>query len=268
MSDDFVTRNDWQALRAATPARLALGRAGAGMPTDEVLHFGWAHAMARDAIHATLDADALATQLREQGWGVEYAHSQAADRATYLLRPDLGRQLDVNDAQRLRALRGSVAEPVDVCFVIGDGLSSLAAERHAVPLLAALRPKLPAAIRFAPLVIARQARVALADEIAEAFEARLVVMMIGERPGLSSPDGLGIYMTYEPRRGRSDGERNCISNVRPTGLAYGDAAGRLAWLIREAFRRRISGVALKDESDVVALGSARTSVAAQPTRQA
>ena len=249
MSKPIVTTNDWQALRAATPARLALGRAGAGMPTDETLRFAWAHAMARDAIHAALDADALAHRLREHGWAVAQARSQAGDRATYLRRPDLGRQLDADDAARLRALPRNGTEPAQICFVIGDGLSALAAERHAAPLLAALRPLLPAALHFTPVVIARQARVALADEIAEALGAALVVMLIGERPGLSSPDSLGLYMTSKPRRGRSDAERNCISNVRPDGLPYADAAFRLSWLMGEALRRGLSGVQLKDESD-------------------
>ena len=244
----IVTPNDWQALRAATPARLALGRAGAGMPTDETLRFGWAHAMARDAIHAALDVEALAASLGEQGWAVERARSQAADRATYLRRPDLGRRLDTDDARRLRALRGDALPPAGLCFVIGDGLSALAAQRHAAPLLAALRPLLPTGRPVTPVVIAREARVALADDIAEALGAELVVMLIGERPGLSSPDSLGLYLTSAPRRGRSDAERNCISNVRPAGLPYADAAFRLSWLIGEALRRGLSGVQLKDES--------------------
>ncbi|XHS76507.1 ethanolamine ammonia-lyase subunit EutC [Burkholderiaceae bacterium UC74_6] len=258
MSDDedrspIVTPNDWQALRAATPARLALGRAGAGMPTDETLRFGWAHAMARDAVHASLDAEALARLLREQGWAVEHARSQAVDRATYLRRPDLGRQLDAQDARRLCTLRQEAGQIADVCIVIGDGLSALAAERHAAPLLAALRPRLPTTVRLAPLVIAHQARVALADEIGEALGVQLAVMMIGERPGLSSPDSLGLYLTHRPRRGRSDAQRNCISNVRPEGLGYADAANRLDWLMGEALRRGVSGVELKDESDPVGL---------------
>ncbi|MDR6539374.1 ethanolamine ammonia-lyase subunit EutC [Variovorax soli] len=242
---DPVTHSPWAGWRSATPARLALGRAGAGMPTDEVLRFGWAHAMARDAIHAALDVEALETALRSEGWDVLRARSRAPDRAAYLRRPDLGRQLDAGDAQALRTHAGT---PADVCIVIGDGLSSLAATRHALPLLSALRPQLPAGLRLAPLVIATQARVALADEVGEAFGARLAVMLIGERPGLSSPDSLGIYITHAPRRGRHDAERNCISNVRPEGLPYEAAAFKLAWFVREALRRGLTGVALKDES--------------------
>ncbi|MCZ2496501.1 ethanolamine ammonia-lyase subunit EutC [Xylophilus sp. Kf1] len=249
-----VTTDSWSPWRAATPARLALGRAGAGMPTDETLRFGWAHAMARDAIHAALDADRLEAGLREDGWEVARVHSRAGDRTTYLRRPDLGRQLAQDDAARLR----DTARPADVCLVVGDGLSSLAVERHARPLLAALRPLLPAGTVFAPVIVALQARVALADEAGELFGARLSVMLIGERPGLSSPDSLGIYLTHTPRRGRHDAERNCISNVRPAGLSYPAAAGKLAWLMREALRRGATGVTLKDESEQDVLDAAGT----------
>lgn len=246
-----VTPTPWEAWRAATPARLALGRAGAGMPTDETLRFGWAHAMARDAIHAALDTEALMRTLRASGWQAALAQSRATDRTTYLRRPDLGRQLDPDDAARLR--QEGACGAVDVCFVIGDGLSSLAVQRHAEHLLAALRPHLPADWRLAPIVIATQARVALADEIAELFAARLSVMLIGERPGLSAPDSLGIYLTHAPRRGRHDAERNCISNVRPEGLSYDAAAFKLVWLMREALRRGLSGVELKDQSELKTL---------------
>ena len=241
-----VTTDSWSDWRTATPARLALGRAGAGMPTDETLRFGWAHAMARDAIHAALDIDGLEAGLRADGWDVARVRSRAEDRTTYLRRPDYGRQLAQDDAARLR----DGARPAEVCVVVGDGLSSLAVERHARPLLAALRPLLPAGTVFAPVVIASQARVALADEAGEIFGARLSVMLIGERPGLSSPDSLGIYLTHTPRRGRHDAERNCISNVRPEGLGYGAAAFKLAWLMREALRRGATGIGLKDESDL------------------
>lgn len=251
--NDPVTPNPWTQWRAATPARLALGRAGAGMPTDETLRFGWAHAMARDAIHAALDVDALEAALAAQHWETARARSQAADRITYLRRPDLGRQLDADDEARLR---GIGRYGCDACVVIGDGLSSLAVARHAVPLLAALRARLPADTRFSPVVVATQARVALADEVGELFGAALSVMLIGERPGLSSPDSLGIYLTHSPRRGRHDAERNCISNVRPEGLSYDAAAFKLAWLMRESLRRGLTGVALKDESELAVLEQA------------
>ena len=250
MSGDSVTPNPWGQWRSATPARLALGRAGAGMPTDETLRFGWAHAMARDAIHAALDVDALEATLREQNWETLHVRSRAEDRTTYLRRPDLGRQLDPADAERLR----DAAKPeCDVCLVIGDGLSSLAVARHAAPLLAGLRSHLPAETRFSPVVIATQARVALADEVGELLGAALSVMLIGERPGLSSPDSLGIYLTHSPKRDRHDAERNCISNVRPEGLPCEAAAFKLAWLMRESLRRGLTGVGLKDESDLAVL---------------
>ncbi|MDR6454981.1 ethanolamine ammonia-lyase subunit EutC [Variovorax paradoxus] len=252
MSKDAVTPNPWAQWRSATPARLALGRAGAGMPTDETLRFGWAHAMARDAIHAALDVDALEATLQQQHWQVMRVRSRAEDRTTYLRRPDLGRQLDPADAQRLRT---AATSDCDVCLVVGDGLSSLAVARHAAPLLAALRAQLPPETRFSPVVIATQARVALADEVGELFGAALSVMLIGERPGLSSPDSLGIYLTHPPKRGRHDAERNCISNVRPEGLPCEAAAFKLAWLMREALRRGLTGVGLKDESDLAVLES-------------
>ncbi len=250
MTGKSITNNPWGEWRSVTPARLALGRAGAGMPTDEVLRFGWAHAMARDAIHATLDVAKLETDLHAQGWIVAHVRSRATDRTIYLRRPDLGRVIDPGDIARLRA------EPIvrsDVCIVIGDGLSSLAIERHAAPLLAALKPLLADELQHAPVVIATQARVALADEIGELLQAKLTVMLIGERPGLSSPDSLGIYITHAPFRGRSDAVRNCISNVRPEGLSYSAAAFKLAWLVREALARQLTGIELKDESDLALL---------------
>jgi ethanolamine ammonia-lyase small subunit len=258
MTDDAVTASPWSEWRSVTPARLALGRAGSGMPTDEVLRFGWAHAAARDAIHAALDADAIETALRRQQWDVVRVNSRAPDRTTYLRRPDLGGVLDPDDAKTLRArISGLALPPCDVGVVIGDGLSPLAIDRHAAPLLAALRPHLAAPLRVAPIiVVATQARVALADEIAEVLDAKLAIMLIGERPGLSSPDSLGIYVTHAPYRGRTDADRNCISNVRPEGLDYATAASRLSWLVREALRRGVTGVDLKDESNLALPGHA------------
>ena len=250
MTDDNVTKSPWVEWRSVTPARLALGRVGAGMPTDEVLRFGWAHAMARDAIHAALDTEAFETKLHAQGWTVAQVRSRAPDRTTYLRRPDLGRVIDPDDIAKLRA---APIKPSDICIVIGDGLSSLAVDRHAAPLLAALKPHLADQLKQSPVVIATQARVALADEIAELLQAKLSIMLIGERPGLSSPDSLGIYITHAPFRNRNDAGRNCISNVRPEGLSYEAAAFKLAWLVRAALGRGLTGVDLKDESDVAVL---------------
>lgn len=247
MTKDSVTESPWADWRKVTPARLALGRVGSGMPTDEVLKFGWAHATARDAIQAALDVEKLDAELRAQDWTVAQVQSRAPDRTIYLRRPDLGRVIAPDDIAKLRA---APLKPSDICIVIGDGLSSLAVERHAAPLLAALKPHLKDELKNAPAIIATQARVALADEIAELLQAKLSIMLIGERPGLSSPDSLGIYITHAPFTARSDANRNCISNVRAEGLSYEAAAFKLAWLVRAALGRGLTGVDLKDESDL------------------
>ena len=247
---DPVRRDPWHALRVATPANIAIGRVGQSLPTREVLRFGIAHAQARDAVHIALDIERLTAALRADGWPTEYVTSRAVSRDVYVRRPDLGRQLALESRARF-----TVPVPVgpDLAVVIGDGLSSVAAQHHAVPLLRALRERLAGAFSFAPIVVATQARVALADEVGELLGARLAIILIGERPGLSSPDSLGIYMTYAPRVGLTDAARNCISNVREDGLPYAAAAFKLAWLIREALRRELAGTALKDESDGVAI---------------
>lgn len=248
MSDEsraLVQPNPWEALRRFTDARIALGRVGSSLPTEKVLDFGVAHALARDAVHAALDLPRLVADLTPIEAAPLIVQSQAADRREYLLRPDLGRALAPHDAAPLCA----AVPPAELAFVLGDGLSAVAVQQHAAPLLAELLPLLRHRWRIAPLVIATQARVAIGDDIGERLCARLVVVLIGERPGLSSPDSLGAYLTFEPRRGRTDAERNCISNIRPGGLAYADAARRLAWLIAAALDRRLTGVGLSDESD-------------------
>lgn len=237
----------WTDLRAYTAARLALGRAGASLPTAEVLRFGLAHAQARDAVHIALDAAALQAELAADGFDTLLAHSAAPDRAAYLARPDLGRRLADDSAARLR--NHATTNGCDLLLVIADGLSSLAVARNARALVAEIRRGLPAGWTLGPVVIATQARVALADEIGQALDARLVAMLIGERPGLSSPDSLGAYLTWSPQPGRSDAQRNCISNIRPEGLGYAEAARRLWWLCQEARRLGLTGVALKDNSD-------------------
>ena len=255
MSDnEVITPDPWGELRVHTQARVALGRSGVSMPTQEVLGFGCAHALARDAVHLPLDAPALCAQLQAQGWPALQVHSAAADRATYLLRPDLGRRLSEASAAVLG--EHNTAAGCDIQLVVGDGLSSLAVSRHALPLIAQLRALAPPAWRFGPIVVAQQARVALGDPIGELVRARLVVVLIGERPGLSSPDSLGLYLTWAPRTGRSDAERNCISNVRPEGLGYLPAARKLLWLCAEALRLQLTGIQLKDRSDVLELGQA------------
>lgn len=245
----MTAADPWLHLAGATPARIALGRAGAGLPTRAVLDFSLAHARARDAVHAPFDAEGLASLLGEPALIVE---SRAVDRVLYLRRPDFGRLL----APASRALLEAMGCPGgDVAIIVADGLSAAAARAHAPPLVTTLRESLAhAGLSLAPLVVARGARVALGDAIGEALGARAVLVLIGERPGLSSPNSLGAYLTLGPRPGRADAERNCVSNIRPEGLPVQAAAFRLIWLIREAFRRGITGVDLKDESQTALEG--------------
>jgi ethanolamine ammonia-lyase small subunit len=229
-------------LRAFTPARVALGRAGHSLPTAELLRFQLDHARARDAVYEALDPASL-------GLPHVLVRSAAPDRATYLRRPDLGRRLADGTALE----RGDY----DAAFVIADGLSAPAVHRHAGPLLDALLPRLGqekplrrggfGEWRVAPLTVVLQGRVAVGDEIGMRLGARLTVVLIGERPGLTSPDSLGVYLTWDPRPGRTDAERNCISNIRTEGLGYEAAAVTLEFLMNAARSRRLSGIALKDE---------------------
>lgn len=240
-------------LKEFTDARIALGRAGGSLPTGAVLDFRMAHARARDAVHLAFEAEDLCVRLGTRDWSTVSVASAAPDRSTFLQRPDLGRQLDELSRQRLAALPGT-GTGYDAVFVIGDGLSPLAVQRHVLPLLDLLMPVLRAeGWRIAPLVVAAQARVALGDEIGFILGASMAVMLIGERPGLSSPDSLGVYLTFDPRSGRMDSERNCLSNIRPEGMDYPLAAHKLLYLMREARRRRISGVLLKDDAPPAAL---------------
>lgn len=241
-------RDPWTHLGAFTPARIALGRAGSGQPTRAVLDFALSHARARDAVHAPFDAEAIAAGIETLGLAAVTVDSAAADRATYLRRPDLGRRLSDTSRARLSPPKGGC----DLVLVVADGLSSAAVHAHAVPLIQSLLPRL-GGVRLGPVAVARQARVALADEVGEALGARLVLILLGERPGLSSPDSLGAYLTFAPRQGRTDAERNCVSNIRPEGLSYDEAAFKIAWLIGEANRLALTGVALKDESDLARL---------------
>lgn len=247
MSGPVVPPDPWAALRRHTAARIALGRSGASLPTAEWLRFGVAHAQARDAVHQALDDAALARALAAHGFEALVVESEAGDRPTYLQRPDLGRRLSVRSLGLLQALPGGSP---NVALVLGDGLSAVAVQRHAVPLLCEWRPLAEqAGWRWGPVLLARQCRVALGDEIGQVLGARLAVVLLGERPGLSSPDSLGAYLTFAPQRGRRDAERNCVSNIRPEGLPPAEAARRLAWLCAAALQRGTTGIALKDESD-------------------
>jgi ethanolamine ammonia-lyase small subunit len=246
---DSVEKNPWDALRAFTHARIALGRAGNGVPTAPLLAFNLSHAQARDAVHHPLDADALHERLRAHGFAATLdVHSAAPDREHYLRRPDLGRRL--SDESR-EVLSKATSEEPDVVFVIADGLSAFAASKQSIPMLQAIHARLEQDWTIGPIVVARQSRVALGDEIGEILRARIVVMLIGERPGLSSPDSLGIYLTYAPKVGCSDAQRNCISNVRPEGLNFDAAAHKLHYLLTHARRLELTGVGLKDESDAL-----------------
>ncbi|MBT9597745.1 MAG: ethanolamine ammonia-lyase subunit EutC [Vitreoscilla sp.] len=239
----------WVGLRRHTPARIALGHCGISLPTGAHLDFQMAHAQARDAVHRPFDVPGTAAAIEGLGLTTLRAHSAAPDRPTYLQRPDLGRRLDEPSAQALRARQSS--ERCDLGLVVADGLSSLAVERHATSFLAALLDLLRTDSpewRLSPVVMVHQGRVAVGDDIGELLRADLVLVMIGERPGLSSPDSMGLYLTWAPRPGRSDAERNCISNVRPEGQNYPEAARRSAYLLRAARTRQITGVALKDDS--------------------
>jgi ethanolamine ammonia-lyase small subunit len=241
----LVGDDPWAVLRGATRARVALGRAGDGLPTSRELEFRAAHAVARDAVHQPLDPDLVRHAL--PGIEVLEVHSAAADRAAYLQRPDLGRQLAVGSALPHTG--------ADLGIVIADGLSPRAVHEHAAGVTTALIERLPG-WSVAPVVLAHQARVGLGDEIGAALGARAVVVLIGERPGLSSADSLGIYLTWEPRPGRVDSERNCVSNVRPPhGLGYPQAADTVAALLGAARELGASGVALKDEGPALPSGA-------------
>lgn len=249
--DSLIQFNPWQQLRAHTPARIALGRVGSSLPTTEVLLFGLEHARARDAVHRPLDINALINELQREGFRTSHVRSKAPDRQTYLVRPDLGRRLHEESRRQLENEPGAPR----LAVVTADGLSSIAVQNHAVPVLKLLREEFPADWSLTPIVVAEQGRVALGDDIGEALNAELVVVMIGERPGLTSPDSLGLYITFRPHVGCMDSERNCISNIRPEGLSYVQAAHKLVYLMREAMRRGLTGLGLKDDSGLKALGA-------------
>lgn len=246
---NLIQHNPWENLRAHTSARIALGRVGCSLPTREVLKFGLAHAQARDAVHRPLDFTELKHQLHAAGFRALKVRSNAEDRQAYLLRPDQGRHLH-SDCQL--QLQHELPAP-ELAIVLADGLSAVAVQRHALPLLQAFRQRFDTDWANTPVVLAEQGRVAIGDGIGEALRARLVIVMIGERPGLTSPDSLGLYLTYAPRVGCLDSARNCISNVRPEGLPYEAAAYKLDYLARQALRLQLSGVQLKDESDMQAV---------------
>ncbi|MGN8346880.1 ethanolamine ammonia-lyase subunit EutC [Pseudomonas sp. SMV71] len=250
------SQNPWLELRRLTPARIALGRTGTSLPTQAQLDFQYAHAQARDAVHLAFDHQGLRAQLSERGRESLLLHSAASDRHSYLQRPDLGRRLDEASVKVLDDYAAAHPGGVDLAIVVADGLSALAVHCHTLPFLARLEEQIAAdGWSVSPVVLVEQGRVAVADEVAQRLGAKMSVILIGERPGLSSPDSLGLYFTYAPKVGLTDAYRNCISNVRLEGLSYGMAAHRLVYLMREACRRQLSGVNLKDEAQVHTLES-------------
>jgi ethanolamine ammonia-lyase small subunit len=240
-------------LNTATTARVSLGITGPSIPTREQLRFQLDHAVARDAVHAQMETADLLQELRALQMETLVLRSAATskpqqrNRRLYLLRPDLGRRLHPDSQNVLQEYATHAAVTPEIVFVISDGLSALAVERHAVPLLSAtlclLRPELR---RIGPVCIVQQGRVAIGDEIGDLLKAKLIVLLIGERPGLSAADSLGVYLTWAPRPGRTDAERNCISNIRHEGLGYAEAAQRLVFYINEATRLENTGIALKE----------------------
>ena len=250
MNKSNLIENPWSKLRSFTDARIALGRAGTSIPTHHWLEFQLAHAQAQDAVHSQLDSDGFAQQMTQQ---LEIAdplllHSQAQDRAEYLQRPDFGRQLDASSINAVTQYMRQQQSINDLAIVIADGLSCKAIEENAIPFLAKLLPELPQEWRLAPLCLVEQGRVAIGDHIGELLNAKVVLVLIGERPGLSSPDSLGLYLTWAPEVGLTDASRNCISNVRPAGLSYTDAVTKSLYLLYEARRLQLSGVNLKEDA--------------------
>ncbi|MDB4837310.1 ethanolamine ammonia-lyase subunit EutC [Marinomonas sp.] len=261
--DSPVTDNPWRKLQTFTDARVGLGRAGVSVPTKHLLAFQLAHAQAIDAVHSKLNTKKLMTDLEELDWAPDCGepnkaltlHSRAKDRATYLQRPDYGRLLNDESANTLDEHQNN-GSPYDLAIVIVDGLSSLAIEQNAMPFLKALLPHLApksahdqSPWRLAPICLVEQGRVAIGDDVCERLQANCVLILIGERPGLSSPDSLGLYLTWGGKVGLTDAYRNCISNIRPAGLAYEDAARKAFYLLHEARNLKLSGVKLKDRSD-------------------
>ncbi len=241
----------WTRLRGLTAARIGLQRSGASLATAPLLVFQLAHARARDAVHAGLDTERLANQLGRQGATILTVTSAAADKHTYLMRPDLGRGL-AQDAQTTLAAH---AGQYDVVFVVSDGLSARAVQTHAAPVMAAVLPALRAeGWRIAPFIVAQHGRVALGDAVAILLRARCVVVLIGERPGLSAPDSMGAYLTWLLGEQTSDADRNCISNIRPDGIGYADAALKIGHLLNAMRKRGLSGIRLKDDSDRLQIG--------------
>lgn len=251
--------NSWHVLRQYTAARIALGRAGISVPTQHLLAFQLAHAQAQDAVHLPLNTSLLVEEINSkpecESITPLIAHSQVIDRSHYLQRPDLGRRLNVDSVELLKNYAAAKDDPYDLAIVIVDGLSSFAIQKNSAPLLHHLTQRISQQsfsdqdiCRLAPVVIVKQGRVAIGDEVGALLNAKSVLVFIGERPGLSSPDSLGVYLTWAPKVGLTDESRNCVSNIRPEGLAYNEAVTKIFYLLSEAHLKKLTGIHLKERS--------------------
>lgn len=268
-NESHTVSNSWHVLREYTAARIGLGRAGISVPTKHLLDFQLAHAQAQDAVHVPLDTQQLTSDIELP---FVMAHSQVTDRSHYLQRPDLGRRLNSESVVALKQHVAGDGEPYDLAIVIVDGLSSFAIQKNAAPLLQQFTQRLSkqalskssesneaaGICRLAPIVIVEQGRVAIGDEVGELLNAKSVLVFIGERPGLSSPDSLGLYLTWAPKVGLTDESRNCISNVRPEGLVYSEAVNKILYLLSEAHQRQLTGVNLKERTQEIDRGVLRS----------
>lgn len=242
-SNDKERKDVYAAVKKFTPARIGLGTAGISLPAKEMLQFKMDHAHARDAVFSLLDTGALLHEMKQFNLPVYVLKSKAADKHTYLLRPDLGRRLHQDSMNQLKSASNI---NYDVCITITDGLSATAIHNHCIPLLARLMPLLDQIkTKTAPLCLVQYGRVAVADETSSLLNARLALVLIGERPGLSAHDSLGAYTTYNPKPGLTDESRNCVSNIRPAGLHYAQAADTIFYLIQKALELQLTGVGLK-----------------------
>lgn len=247
LSFSIFENDNWQELRKFTDARIALGHTGASLPTKEMLKFSLSHASARDSVHMPFQAQMISQQLDEIGLTSVNVYSQASNRQIYLTRPDLGRLLSLSSEESLASLP---SDDYDLTLIVADGLSSKAVHKNVTPFIQELKKYLPQLnFKLSPVVIAEQARVGLGDAVGGIVKPRFVAILIGERPGLSSPDSLSVYLTYRPAIGRLESERNCISNIRPEGLSYEKAAFKLAWLLEHASLKKCTGIELKDNSE-------------------
>jgi ethanolamine ammonia-lyase small subunit len=259
-----MTPDPWDRLKPLTAARIALGRSGGSLPTRELLDFSLAHARARDAVLSPFNAKALAREIGGLETEVCILSSAAGSRDEFLQRPDRGRALSETSRREIE-LRS--CPPVDLAILVADGLSPLAAHTQAVPVLAELLPRLRGdGWKLAPIAVVRYARVAISDEIGKLLNAELSLILLGERPGLGAPDSLGAYLVFQPGPGRTDADRNCVSNIRPAGLPPVDAAATLHYLLTESRRRKLSGVALKDDRPTLPSGERRISGTADPAQ--